>query len=213
MTMPLLTISALLIWEPSFSEEVSYRNLLKVGPLNLALVSILLRLQNQPQNSALTASILSMNRKILRSLTFETSQGDDAQPRFRGFRPPSPVKLLSTFLGGGGSVSGPPGPQKPRHNTMGDIPLMPPPLTKQSSSMSSIKKRTPEESNNDITIVKDDTSGTVDQLRRLEETFEAYLLALHLRRGNVVDKVLRGRAGTDELSVNELYNALRRSTS
>ncbi|KAI9774280.1 MAG: hypothetical protein M1840_004174 [Geoglossum simile] len=154
-----------------------------------------------------------MNRKILRSLNFVTSQSDGVQPRFRSFRPPSPVKLLSTFLGGGGSVSGPPCPQKPRHNTMGDIPLMPPPLAKQSSSTSNIKKRVPEESNNDIIVAKDDSSATIGQFRQLEETFRAYILALHLRRGSIVDKVLRGRAAADELSVNELYNALMEDPS
>jgi hypothetical protein len=90
---------------------------------------------------------------------------------------------------------------------------MPPPLVKQSSSTSSIKKRLPEELNNDITVVKDDSSGTVGEFKRLEEIFEAYILALHLRRGNVVDKVLRGRAAADELSVNELYNVMSRLAS
>jgi hypothetical protein len=182
--------------------------------LTIVIVSNLLRLQNQPQNSNLTVSILSMNRKILRSLTFVTSQGDDGtQSRFRSFRPPSPVKLLSTFLGGGGSVSGPPCPPKPRHNTMSDIPLMPPPATKFPPGMSSIRKHAPEELTQNITLVGDEnTSGTIDPFRQLEETFEAYILALHLRRGNVVDKVLRGRAATNELSVNELYNTLSRLT-
>ncbi|KAI9787149.1 MAG: hypothetical protein M1839_003384 [Geoglossum umbratile] len=189
-------------------------NIADLGSVLFKKISNLLRLQNQPQNSALTVSILSMNRKILRSLTFVTSQEDSAQPRFRSFRPPSPVKLLSTFLGGGGSVNGPPCPPKSRHNTMNDIPLMPPPLAKQSSSTGSIKKRAPEELNNNITIVKDgDTSGAVGQFRRLEETYEAYILALHFRRGTVVDKVLRGRTAADELSVNELYNTLMEDPS
>jgi hypothetical protein len=184
------------------------------GPLlTPVLVSNLLRLQNQPQNPILTASILSMNRKILRSLTFVTDRGDGTQSRLRGFRPPSPVKLLSTFLGGGGSVGGPPCPPKSRHNTIVDIPSMPPPLAKLPPSTRGIKKYAPGEAIQNITIVRDgDTSGTIDPFRRLEETFEAYILALHARQGNIVDKVIRGRATTDELSVNELYNTLSRST-
>ncbi|KAH0541284.1 hypothetical protein FGG08_004208 [Glutinoglossum americanum] len=192
-------------------DNVSYADL---STVLFKKISNLLRLQNQPQNPTLTASILSMNRKILRSLTFVTSQVDGAQPRFRNFRPPSPVKLLSTFLGGGGSVSGPPCPPKPRHNTMGDIPSMLPPLAKPPSSTSGIKKHAPGEATQNITVVGDDGAGyTTDPFRRLEETFRAYTLALHLRKGNVVDKVLRGRVAADELCVNELYNTLMEDPS
>ncbi|KAH0569232.1 hypothetical protein GP486_000049 [Trichoglossum hirsutum] len=177
-------------------------------------ISNLIRLQNQPQNSTLTAPILSMNRKILRSLTFVTSQGNGTQSRLRSFRPPSPVKLLSTFLGGGGSVSGSPYPPKLRHNTMSDSPLMPPPAAIFSPGTSSIRKHAPEEPTQNITVVGDDnTNGTIDPFRQLEEVFEAYILALHLRRGNVVDKMLRGRAAANELSVNELYNMLMEDPS
>ncbi len=42
----------------------------------------------------------------------------------------------------------------------------------------------------------------------LEDTFVAYIVALRSRSGNVVGRVLRNRAGADELVVNELYNLL-----
>ena len=42
----------------------------------------------------------------------------------------------------------------------------------------------------------------------LEDTFHAYITALRSRSGNVVGKLLQTRAQTDELAVNELYNAL-----
>jgi hypothetical protein len=91
---------------------------------------------------------------------------------------------------------------------------MPPPLAKPPSGTKVIKKHAPGEATQNITIVGNvDTSGTSDPFRRLEETFEAYTLALHLRRGNVVERILRGRAAADELSVNELYNTLSRSIS
>ena len=48
-----------------------------------------------------------------------------------------------------------------------------------------------------------------DPLKLLEETFSTYMLALRSRSGNVVGKLLRGRARADELAVNELYNILR----
>ena len=106
-------------------------------------------------------------------------------------------------------MSGPQCPPRSRNIAMGDIPSMPPPPAKQSSVVSSIKKCAPEESSQNITLVGGgDANRAIDHFRRLEETFQAYTLALHLRRGNMVDKVLRGRAAADELSVNELYNTL-----
>lgn len=55
-----------------------------------------------------------------------------------------------------------------------------------------------------------DTNGAKvkDTFGLLEDTFNAYVVALRSRSGNVVGKVLRGRAGADELVVNELYNIL-----
>lgn len=45
-------------------------------------------------------------------------------------------------------------------------------------------------------------------LALLEDTLTAYILALRSRSGNVVGKVLQARTSADELTVNELYNAL-----
>ena len=61
---------------------------------------------------------------------------------------------------------------------------------------------------NKVTLINASATDAKDSLLHLEATFNAYIVALRARSGNVVGKILRGRAGADELIVNELYNTL-----
>lgn len=66
-----------------------------------------------------------------------------------------------------------------------------------------------ENPSDNIGTLVDATGATIkDTFGLLEDTFATYVVALRSRSGNVVGKVLRGRAGADELVVNELYNTL-----
>ena len=49
---------------------------------------------------------------------------------------------------------------------------------------------------------------TKDSIGHLEDTFNAYVLALRFRSGDMVGRYMRNRANADELMVNELYNIL-----
>ncbi|KAI9722016.1 MAG: hypothetical protein M1812_001976 [Candelaria pacifica] len=166
----------------------------------------LLRLQHQSQNPALTASFLSFNRNVLNSLAIRI-EGD--QSRFRTLRPPSPVKMLSNLLGGI-ALRDPGSPTKQRHNPpqITDAPVMlPPPLMRSKTESQTVIVE--EEVKQKITVIE--TNGTLGAglpIKRLEDTLATYTIALHARRGNVVARVLRGRAGADELAVNEVYNTL-----
>jgi hypothetical protein len=166
-------------------------------------VSNLLRLHSQPQNAALTVPLLSLNRKILRSLPLE-SESEQARPR--GFRPPSPVKLLSSFLNSGMSPAhSTNSPQKTpsRTNLLGDVPtIMAPPALKYGSK----SKRDEEPSKMTITS----SSGILDPLKKLESAFETYVYAMLSKSGNVMGKAVLMRRAADELAVNDLYNTLRK---
>lgn len=63
-------------------------------------------------------------------------------------------------------------------------------------------------SDTNVGLVEASGAKIKDTFGLLEDTFAAYVVALRSRSGNVVGKVLRGRAGADELVVNELYNVL-----
>ncbi|KAI9821856.1 MAG: hypothetical protein M1827_002438 [Pycnora praestabilis] len=173
-----------------------------------ARVGKLMQLQSQVQNPALTISMLSFYQSVLRSFTIDIDVEED-QPKFRGFRPPSPVKMLSNFLGVGYTrESGSPSKQLSLFSASADGPdlrPLPPSLSRTGSNKGIIKDNIALK----VTIVDSNESNkSLDPTKRLEEVLASYVLALHVRRGNVVGKVLRSRAGADELAVNELYNTL-----
>lgn len=138
-------------------------------------------------------------------------EGDKA----KGFRPASPVKMLSSFLSGGfnssttsfkDSASSYTTPtRQPRTPGLGNIPSMGPQLTRSNSNKSTHSVSEFMEGKGSLRGNSDD-SRPVNPLVRLEETFTGYIGALQSRKGNIVGKVLRNRANADELTINAIYN-------
>lgn len=144
-------------------------------------------------------AFISHYSNILRALNVRL----EGEP-VKAFRPPSPVKILSSFLSGAGSFSSSLSPTKQSHTPqMGMIPSMPPP-----SASSPEKQKTLGAPFGDRGTAR----GTMDESRptnplfRLEETLTGYIAAMQSRKGNVVGKVLRNRMTADDLTVNALYN-------
>ncbi|KAL4975365.1 hypothetical protein BDW66DRAFT_68827 [Aspergillus desertorum] len=129
----------------------------------------------------------------------------------RAFRPPSPTKLIANLLGGHSRESSTSSSRAPGSATLlGEFPKMPPPRaghTRSNTLPSSFpgKEETP---------VKASVVGTMPSkvsdspFAALEQTFAAYVLALHCRSGNIVGRTLRARDNVDRSLVNELYNVL-----
>jgi hypothetical protein len=147
----------------------------------------------------LTTAFVSHYSNILMAL-YVKPEGE----RTKSFRPPSPVKMLSNFLNGGGSFSNTNTPVKqPRTPQLGNIPSMPPPMPRSNS----------QKGTGPIADIEGSTRAAIEETRpmnplfRLEETLAGYIASLQSRKGNVVGRSLRNRAGADELSVNALYNA------
>lgn len=131
----------------------------------------------------------------------------------RGFRPPSPTKLISNLLGG--SRDNVPTLKAQNSATLlGEYPKMPPPrghLSRANTLPSTFpgKEKEKEEppskpSVTETTAVK----GPDGQLGSLEQTFAAYVLSLQSRSGNILGRMLRARDHVDRAPVNELYNIL-----
>ena len=161
----------------------------------------LVRLQNQPHNPRLIQAQTAYNQTILEAVPVRKQPNI---PRPRSFRPLSPVKMISNLLS-----SQPSTPSKHRYNLslMKSLPPMPPPTPTKHAAATD---HTVEENkgSSKVTVVESATETSKSPLALLEDTFVAYVVALRSRSGNVVGKVLRGRAAADELAVNELYNAL-----
>ena len=126
----------------------------------------------------------------------------------RSFRPLSPVKMISNFLGGN-SANQSDTPSKLRHNAsvLRNIPSVPPPVPSKSNTDISMTLDG-DASRPQVDPVQTTTDSSKGPLAMLEDTLVAYNVALRSRSGNVVGKVLRSRATADELIVNELYNIL-----
>lgn len=168
-----------------------------VGQANSRVVADLIRNQGQKLN----ASRISFHRDVLQNLSLQKQAHES---RIRNFRPISPVKMISNFLSAG-IASQPSSPTKPP--VLQGVPTMLRPL---SMRFRSDDLHPADENPSDKTGTLVDASGakTKDTFGLLEDTFATYVVALRSRSGNVVGKVLRGRAGADELVVNELYNIL-----
>ncbi|KFY15080.1 hypothetical protein V492_02242 [Pseudogymnoascus sp. VKM F-4246] len=161
-------------------------------------VETLLQIHYSAKNPALTTSFILCYSSILNALNLQL---DNDKAKYQ--RAPSPVKMLSSFLTGGGSSSSD-APKHKRTPTLGSIPSFTAPSLSRSSSkkeMDSIVTST----NSSFKASFDEPTGA-NPLVKLEETFTGYIIALQSRKGNIIGRVLRNRAGADELSVNALYN-------
>jgi hypothetical protein len=140
-----------------------------------------------------------------------TAEGDKS----RSFRPPSPVKMLSSLLNAGfssstsftnfGSLHSSQSKQ-PRTPLLGNIPPMAPaqPISRTSSNKST-QSILDLDGRCSVRAAADD-GMPVNPLMRLEETFTGYIAALQSRKGNIIGRILRNRGTADELAVSALYN-------
>ncbi|KAL1955212.1 hypothetical protein VTO42DRAFT_8924 [Malbranchea cinnamomea] len=168
-------------------------------------LSNILRPLYQPRNPVLTDFILLSNLNILRVISEQVLGPIKAS---RGFRPPSPTKLLSSIWGGGQS--------KESHQTVKPLPAAPvltdvpsiPPSAVNSRQNYDFPSHSPEQTLSPAAPGINITDDTISQLKQVEETFMTYVLAIQSRRGNIVGRVLRSRDRADPAAINELYNVL-----
>lgn len=144
------------------------------------------------------SSQIAFHRDVLQYVPLSKQEHES---KVRNFRPMSPVKLISNFLGGT--------PMKLRSELpiLKSIPMIAP---QPSTSLEPNGSRAVEEKRptSQVSVVGASNTDTKDTLTLLQDTLATYISSLHSRSGNMVGRVLRGRAGADELVVNELYNVL-----
>jgi hypothetical protein len=167
-------------------------------------VSNLQRIHNQPETDELARAHISFHQKIIETAK---AQAPSEEPQSRRFRPISPVKALSSFLGGSTKEQNSAVKQLITGLYSKDAPALPPP-ERTLSKTKSHQNISLASSGSHVTLVGVAGSGPKDSLAQLEASFNAYVVALRSRSGNVVGKILRARGNADELSVNELYNIL-----
>ncbi|KAJ5654034.1 hypothetical protein N7490_001037 [Penicillium lividum] len=188
-----------------------------VPTLSRRIQSLLSPLHN-PQNPKVMIPLVRSNFEILRYIASSLITQVKSS---RGFRPPSPTKLISNLLGG--SREHVPTIKQPNSATLlGEFPKMPPPranLSRSNTLPSTFptkekdkekeKEKEKGESPNKISVVGTPAArGPDGQHGSLEQTFAAYALSLQSRSGNILGRMLRARETVDRSAVNELYNIL-----
>ena len=173
-----------------------------------------LQSSNTISNPGMTECLLTRNEQILQILQSLHVSRDPPVQDISGYgrerenvRAPSPVKLLSNLFGGNIKEASSTKKIQRQVPNLGEIPHMAPPAqTSRPQTQDSAKSS--DDAPSKLSVPLSTAGAASDALLKLEETLAAYLLALHARKGNVVGKTLRARVMADELSVNELYNAL-----
>ncbi|KHJ35808.1 putative rho guanine nucleotide exchange factor gef2 [Erysiphe necator] len=154
-------------------------------------IAELLRYQYSPRNMSLTASYISLYRKILKSIHIQSER--DKQ---RSFMPSSPVKLLTNLFNTAPSISG-------SRNSRISNKINFSSLTRSESNKSKVSL---DEIEFRAEALHHSEKQLDNHLIKLEEIFTAYTIAIHSRKGNVVGRALRSYGNVDELTVNAVYN-------
>lgn len=161
----------------------------------------MLNAQAQPKDQPSALSEISFNREVLRALPIR-------QPRdrsdSRASRPLSPVKLVSNLLSGLNNLAEIPSRSRSQAPEIKEIPPLPPPKFMDPGANDQLGAS----SDSKVTLIEAKQDVIHNRFEGLELTYNAYVIALRSRSGNVVGRVLRNRATADELEINELYNIL-----
>ncbi|KAF4952124.1 hypothetical protein FGADI_6920 [Fusarium gaditjirri] len=171
-----------------FQDEVALEDFL---PTMSRRVIQLLSTQHSISNMQLTAPLVSYYSKTLHGLLLNTRA-----EKTKSFLASSPVKLLSSFWGGNSVHISDTASLGSKHKQVPSIHRN----NSQASVVSSIR--------GGKDSVSQEETRTENPLVRLEQTFTAYVAALHSRKGLIIGRTLLQRSVVDELSVNELYNRL-----
>ncbi|KAL8411084.1 hypothetical protein RB596_000651 [Gaeumannomyces avenae] len=156
-------------------------------------------------NPSLVPALVSSYTKILRGLSLSSRA-----EKTKSFLASSPVKLLSSILGGASTTDLSAPPAKHPRTPLTNVPtLFPPPLSRSNSSSASRHEITSHSGSiRDRDAIRTDDDRPENPLVRLEQTFTGYVAALQSRKGQFVGRMLLNRSVADELSVNDLYNRL-----
>lgn len=167
------------------------------------------------EQPAMTACMIMRNADILQSIGLQAVGQVDYQvkaqftPRERVHRPKSPKKLLSSFLSSVGPGSEPPNLLRkdlPSLPPQSQIPRMPSHASSTVPKPPSQESRPSSKEQNTSFSFTSDLAST--QLKKMEDTLSAYILALQARKGNIVGKNLKLRLVADPGLVDELYSGL-----
>lgn len=158
----------------------------------------LLSTQFNVSNHRLVPALVDYYTKIVRNLNFNSRA-----EKTRSFLNSSPVKMISSFLGGSASDLSLTSPTKQTRGLLSPPPVITRAGASKESLVDSIRSRASRD-----TIPGPDDERPENPLVRLEQTFTGYVACLQSRKGHFMGRLLMSRDTSDELTVNDLYNRL-----
>lgn len=153
-------------------------------------------------NPGLAPALVNFHTKVLRGLNLT-----NRVEKTRSFLATSPVKMLTSFLGGGSSTENLNSPKYPPRTPVTPL-YPPPPLSRSSSSVKDSGSLYGSARSRDNIKLGTEDDRPENPLVRLEQTFTGYMASLHSRKGNFIGRLILNRGAVDELYVNDLYNKL-----
>ncbi|KAI0132655.1 hypothetical protein BJ170DRAFT_256559 [Xylariales sp. AK1849] len=162
----------------------------------------LLSMQFNVSNQGLTTAFMSFHTKVLRGLNL--SQRIE---KSRSFLATSPVKMLTSFLGGGSTAD----VSTIKNQRSAVSSLFPAQISRSNSSIKDTVSLYGSARSREGVKLGIDDDRPENPLVRLEQTFTGYMASLHSRKGNFIGRTILNRGGVDELLVNDLYNKLNES--
>ncbi|KAL8941601.1 MAG: hypothetical protein Q9216_002152 [Gyalolechia sp. 2 TL-2023] len=181
-------------WSETFAVE-------DLGRVFAQRVTHVLSSQGQLQTQASALANISYNREVLRALPISRISG---RAEGRSSRPLSPIKLVSNLFSGSNTQTDTPSKWRDQALKIKDVPPIPPPKAYDQNTGRGLDPSLEDK----VTLVEAKHDDVLNPFEGLELTFNAYIIALQSRSGNVVGRILRNRAAADELAINELYNTL-----
>ncbi|KAK8080531.1 RhoGEF domain-containing protein [Apiospora hydei] len=176
----------------------------KTGDMQRKIVLITVGLSGKKSTDdvALEDFLPTLARRVLRGLSLT-----NRVEKTRSFLATSPVKMLTSFLGGGNSTENLNSPKlQPRTPVTPLYP--PPPLSRSNSSVKDAPSLYGSARSRDNIKIGAEDDRPENPLVRLEQTFTGYMASLHSRKGNFIGRLILNRGAVDELTVNDLYNKL-----
>lgn len=164
-------------------------------------------------NPSLCPALVSYHTKVLRSLSVSSRA-----EKTRSFLSTSPVKYLSSFLGGGtSSTLDPTNPPKLQRAITDDPGLLMSAaqvsrqngtLSRQNSTREASSLYGSVKSRDNVRFGAEDDRPE-NPLIRLEQTFTGFVASLQACKGNIIGRMVLNRTAVDELIVNDLYNKMQ----
>ena len=173
-------------------------------------MTTLAQMRGSLRNPLLTNYLLQHYDSILKAIRLPGERLSRSPSRTKSLRQHSPVKAIASLFGGSSKNSQDQQPPANSTHVLSRSTSRPQlGLKSRSESKIDFKPEPPAQSTSIATIVVNEAATeTNTSFTSLDTALETFVLGLRARKGNIIGRVITNRASADEVTVNQLYNAI-----